>query len=132
MLFLWRPAPGLLADCLQVIGPERAIFSLDLQLGAPIDPRKAWPEDPTSIAELAVDAGFRTLLVLDLAGVGVGQGISTLPLCRQLSESQPQIEWISGGGVRDRRDLESMAEHGLAGALVASALHDGRISAATS
>ena len=125
-------APGLLVECLQLIGPERAIFSLDLQQGRPIDPQSAWPQDPAEIAALAVDVGFKTLVVLDLAGVGVGQGLSTLPLCRQLSESLPQIEWISGGGVRDQRDLESMTEHGLAGALVASALHDGRISAATS
>ena len=125
-------APGLLMECLQLIGPERAIFSLDLQQGRPIDPQLAWPQDPAEIAALAVDVGFKTLVVLDLAGVGIGQGLSTQPLCRQLSDSLPQIEWISGGGVRDQRDLESMAEHGIAGALVASALHDGRISAATS
>ena len=41
------------------------------------------------IAALAIAAGFARLIVLDLAGVGMGDGIPTLALCRQLSDDYP-------------------------------------------
>jgi phosphoribosylformimino-5-aminoimidazole carboxamide ribotide isomerase len=37
---------------------------------------------------------------------------------------------LAGGGVRDLDDLRQLAEFGCDGALVASALHDGRLTAA--
>jgi phosphoribosylformimino-5-aminoimidazole carboxamide ribotide isomerase len=42
----------------------------------------------------------------------------------------PFLEIISGGGVRGPRDLQALAAAGADAALVASALHDGRLSAA--
>ncbi len=120
-------SPRQLAACLEVIDPSRAIFSLDLQQGRPLDTKGHWPAAPGEIAELAIAAGFSRLIVLDLAGVGMGDGIPTLALCRQLSGDYPDVEWISGGGVRGSKDLEAMGQHGISAALVASALHDGRL-----
>ena len=120
-------SPQQLAACLEVIDPSRAIFSLDLQQGTPLDSKGHWPGAPAEIAELAIAAGFSRLIVLDLAGVGMGDGIPTLALCRQLSDDYPDVEWISGGGVRGSEDLETMGQHGISAALVASALHDGRL-----
>jgi phosphoribosylformimino-5-aminoimidazole carboxamide ribotide isomerase len=67
--------------------------------------------------------------VLDLAGVGMDAGVAALALCRQLRQKHPQLELISGGGVRGREDLHALAEAGCNAALVASALHDGRLTA---
>jgi phosphoribosylformimino-5-aminoimidazole carboxamide ribotide isomerase len=120
-------SPRQLAACLDVIDPSKAIFSLDLQQGIPLDGSGHWPRAAREIAELAIAAGFPRLIVLDLAGVGMGAGIPTLQLCRQLSDDYPDVEWISGGGVRGSEDLEAMGQHGVSAALVASALHDGRI-----
>jgi len=121
-------SPRQLARCLNVIDPRQAIFSLDLKQGKPLDRKGNWPQEPIGIAELAVAAGFSRLIVLDLAGVGMGAGIPTLELCRQLSDDYPDVEWISGGGVRGSEDLQAMQQHGVSAALVASALHDGRVS----
>jgi phosphoribosylformimino-5-aminoimidazole carboxamide ribotide isomerase len=42
----------------------------------------------------------------------------------------PDIRLLAGGGVLTRRDLEGMRDAGCDGALVASAIHNGRLSAA--
>jgi phosphoribosylformimino-5-aminoimidazole carboxamide ribotide isomerase len=67
------------------------------------------------------------MIVLDLAQVGMGQGVGTEPLCRALRSLAPELEIIAGGGVRSLADLRSLAAAGCNAALVASALHDGRL-----
>ena len=68
------------------------------------------------------------MIVLDLARVGVGSGTGTEELCRQLAATYRDVEVIAGGGVRDAADLRRLKEWGVRAALVASALHDGRLS----
>lgn len=117
-----------LAQLVEAIGPERLVFSLDLKQGQPLTANDAWRElAPMYIAEMAVEAGITRLIVLDLAQVGMGSGVGTEGLCRQLRQRFPQIELIAGGGVRSQADLDSLTACGCDGALVASALHDGRI-----
>ena len=112
---------------------------------------------PGQIAEEALAAGVRRFIVLDLADVGVGAGTSTLDFCRTFADDHAQrgraefsrfttmkdgksnpaktppdpfsagIELIAGGGVRNFEDLECLADAGCSAALVASALHDGRL-----
>jgi phosphoribosylformimino-5-aminoimidazole carboxamide ribotide isomerase len=71
--------------------------------------------------------GFQRLIVLDLADVGVHQGPGTLALCRSLGWKQTALQLIAGGGIRHLGDLRSLAQSGCNAALIASALHDGRI-----
>jgi phosphoribosylformimino-5-aminoimidazole carboxamide ribotide isomerase len=61
--------------------------------------------------------------------VGVGGGTRTLDLCRQIQEEFPRVELTAGGGVRGLDDLKVLAAAGCDAALVASALHDGRLTA---
>jgi phosphoribosylformimino-5-aminoimidazole carboxamide ribotide isomerase len=84
--------------------------------------------EPLEIALRAVECGVRSLIVLDLAGVGEGQGVPTIPLCRQLRAQCGDLEIITGGGVRHAGDLAELATAGVDGVLVASALHDGALS----
>jgi phosphoribosylformimino-5-aminoimidazole carboxamide ribotide isomerase len=44
-----------------------------------------------------------------------------------LAEALPDVAIYSGGGVRDNADLLALESAGAAGALVATALHDGRL-----
>ncbi|MDA1052141.1 MAG: HisA/HisF-related TIM barrel protein [Planctomycetota bacterium] len=123
-----RSERDLLALC-AAIGPERAVFSLDLRNGKPLTEISTWNEaEPIELVDAAVSAGFGRLIVLDLASVGVGQGVSVRTLCASIRSRHPQLEMISGGGVRDQRDLAELAAAGCDAALVASALHDGRLS----
>lgn len=111
-------------------GRARAIFSLDLKQGTPLC-SPAWTHlDCYAIAELAMACGFQRLIVLDLDDVGGNRGTRTLPLCRELRQRYPHVNLVSGGGVRDTRELDALGAAGCDGALVASALHAGRLSLA--
>jgi phosphoribosylformimino-5-aminoimidazole carboxamide ribotide isomerase len=111
------------------LGSERVVFSLDLKAGTPLGNADAWRTDnPFTIAERTVrEMGVRCLIVLDLDRVGVGAGIGTEELCARLKSELPEVELIAGGGVRSADEVRRLASVGIDRVLVASALHDGRI-----
>jgi phosphoribosylformimino-5-aminoimidazole carboxamide ribotide isomerase len=84
--------------------------------------------DALSLAEQAAAAGVATILLLDLGRVGTGCGVD-MGLLERLRRRFPGIRLLAGGGVLTRRDLERMRDAGCDGALVASAIHTGRLSA---
>jgi phosphoribosylformimino-5-aminoimidazole carboxamide ribotide isomerase len=104
------------------------VVSLDLRAGTPLSPITDW-KDPTplGIASELEACGIRDLIVLDLADVGQNAGTSTLELCRLLKQRLPKQRLIAGGGVRGLDDLKALFDVGCDAALVASALHDGRL-----
>jgi phosphoribosylformimino-5-aminoimidazole carboxamide ribotide isomerase len=120
--------PELLTELCDRVGAERIVFSLDLHAGRPLGELARWgTADPHQIAARGVEAGIRRMIVLDLAHVGGNAGLATVEFCRQLRVRHPQVELITGGGVRDADDLAALRRSGVAGVLVASALHDGRL-----
>ncbi len=124
---------GDLAGVVEIVGASRVVFSLDLQLGSPIlhplmeDAAGAVP-DAMSLARQAAAAGVGAILVLDLGRVGTGTGVD-LGLLEALRRRHPAVRLFAGGGVLTRKDLERMEDVGCDGALVASAIHAGRITA---
>lgn len=107
---------------------DELIFSLDLKAGQPLGRTDLWPSaDPWDIARHALALGVRRLLVLDLARVGVGEGAGTESLCARLRAAYPDLELTAGGGVRGPDDVRRLYDHGVDYVLVASALHDGRL-----
>ena len=128
------------------------VFSLDLRDGQPLQ-REAWsvdrgawtvdrrgPAPPTTvhgprttlhashlIAQQAVNLGIRRILVLDLAAVGMNRGTPTEELCSRLRSSLPSLEITTGGGIRGINDLHRLRQIGVDNVLIASALHDGRL-----
>ncbi len=123
-------SPGLahLRKLCQDIGPERVVFSLDMLRGKPMGQLSSPAiSDPAEIARQAIDAGVTRMIVLDLAGVGVDDGVPTMPLCRRLLRSFPPLRLLTGGGVRSVDDLRELQALGIEGVLVASALHNGTI-----
>ncbi len=124
------PDVDTLRNLWQLIGVDQAIFSLDLKQGKPLTGGTGWDaQTPQEIARQAVEIGFQRLIVLDLAAVGMDQGTPVETLCGRLHASYPGLELISGGGIRGLPDLKRLADHGCTSALVASALHDGRLGA---
>jgi len=123
--------PATVEAIVRELGWQRVVFSLDLNGGRPISSAPEWQEaEPLGIAHQVGAMGVRRLVVLDLAYVGTGQGGATLGLCRQIAASMPGVEITTGGGVSAAEDLVALAEAGVDRALVASALHDGRIARA--
>jgi phosphoribosylformimino-5-aminoimidazole carboxamide ribotide isomerase len=122
------PRVSLLAQLLQIVGVERLVFSLDLFKRKPLTTIPQWREEvPEKIALEVHGHGVRSLIVLDLAYVGAVQGVAIAPLCKSIANLLPKLELTAGGGVRGPHDLVALREAGCAAALVASALHDGRL-----
>jgi phosphoribosylformimino-5-aminoimidazole carboxamide ribotide isomerase len=97
-------------------GLPSAILSLDFRhgfLGPPplLETPALWPED---------------VIVMALERVGMERGPDLARLA-ELRARAPDRRLHAAGGVRDGADLARLAELGFAGALVASALHEGRI-----
>ena len=121
--------PQSLAEVVGIVGQSLAIFSLDLKAGQPLAAEGWGTMAADEIAALAVDCGIERMIVLDLAQVGSGQGVGTMELCRRLAARFGALELIAGGGVRGPADLDLLAAAGCTAALVATALHEGRIGA---
>jgi phosphoribosylformimino-5-aminoimidazole carboxamide ribotide isomerase len=115
---------------LATAGEENIIFSLDMKDGRPVSKfRDMTNDDPADIGACVLEAGVREMIVLDLGSVGMKSGLPTLELCRELNDFAPNSRLITGGGVRNPDDLKQLADEPIDGILVASALHDGSITA---
>jgi phosphoribosylformimino-5-aminoimidazole carboxamide ribotide isomerase len=125
--------PEELTALVERCGAERIVLSVDLKAGVPLGHVAAWgTSNPLGIAEQAVKSGVARLLVLDLACVGVGQGVGTEALCREIRDRWPGLEISTGGGIRGSEDLNRLDTAGVNYVLTASALHDGALKPASS
>src|SRR5262249_31220252 len=122
--------PSTLVDLIGTVGPVRLVFSLDLKNGQPLASLAWATANVWAVAEIALTAGVRRVVVLDLARVGVGDGTGTEDWCRRLKKAEPGLEVLAGGGIRGPDDLRRLRDCGVDGVLVASALHDGRLTRA--
>lgn len=100
----------------------RAIFSLDFRADAFQGP-------PGLLAEPA--CWPRRVIAMTLARVGSGAGpdLERLRTIRDAAATDTTVrrQVYAAGGIRDAADLAVLQELGIAGALVASCLHDGRL-----
>lgn len=104
------------------------IFSIDLKNRNLLVGDLRWDGKlPLEMAKFVFEHGLRQMIVLDLAAVGTGHGVPTLELCQQIKRISPDITMISGGGVESAECVKQAARAGLDGLLIASALHDSRL-----
>lgn len=115
-----------LESILNEFSHDQIVFSVDLADGLPrARDAAAGRLSAETVASYAIDAGVRSLIVLDVTSVGSQQGGTTLDLCRKIRARYPDIELVSGGGVRDWNDVDRFVEAGCDRVLVASAIHTG-------
>jgi phosphoribosylformimino-5-aminoimidazole carboxamide ribotide isomerase len=110
-----------LRAALDMFGAARVILSLDYRGNTFLGP-----------PEVAQDAALwpDRVMLMTLDRVGMSAGSDTAGL-RRLIEVAGSRRVFAAGGVRGETDLVALRSLGLAGALVASALHDGRLSRET-
>lgn len=114
-------------QAVDIFGSERVLVSLDLKGDKILD--KLGFEgctDPLCLLKEFKDMGVSQVIVLDLNRVGSGEGINIDFLRKVISEVG--VDVYVGGGIRDMNDLVELKNMGLSGALVATALHTGKIS----
>lgn len=135
-----------LRRCVDLVGPERLTFSLDLLDGRPLfrgwnspasaeaaaveEKRHATPSAESLLADAvaaASDAGVRRWIVLDLASVGGKDGGRSDAILAWM-RSLPAVQRLTaGGGVRGREDLRRLHAAGCDAVLAATALHEGTL-----
>jgi phosphoribosylformimino-5-aminoimidazole carboxamide ribotide isomerase len=124
------PSYDALGRMCAAVGAAMLAFSLDLRNGVPVvAPGGPTGESPERVARRAADCGVRSIIAIDLARVGAGVG-PDLALLARLRAAVPDVVLLAGGGVRGADDLGRLADAGCDGALVATSLHDGRLTAA--
>jgi phosphoribosylformimino-5-aminoimidazole carboxamide ribotide isomerase len=96
---------------------DRVVLSLDFREHAFQGPRALLDE---------VNSWPRRLIVMTLARVGSGTG-PDLDQLRAIRDAAAGRAVYAAGGVRHRADLAALKSEGIAGALVATSLHDGRL-----
>lgn len=117
-------------DLMEIVSQTSDVtFSLDLCSGkARLCPGShGWRLDPEEIIRQVVQSNVSSILVLDLADVGMRTGGSTDSICRTIRRQFPSISLITGGGIRNLNDLRRFRTQFIDAVLVASALHDGQL-----
>lgn len=118
------------SQLIEEFGAEKLVASIDMKSGVPLIANPNWQDaSALEIARQLMDVGFDQFVVLDLTSVGAHGGISTLPLCRNLKLQSPACRMITGGGIRGIEDLQEAQSAGIDAVLIASALHDERLTA---
>jgi phosphoribosylformimino-5-aminoimidazole carboxamide ribotide isomerase len=123
-----------LCDIVAEVGASRVVFSLDLRVGQPalhpvLRASMDTAPDALELADRAVDSGVWAILLLDMGRVGTGAGVD-VEFLAVLRGRYPGLRLLAGGGISTRADLDRLADAGCDGALVASAVHAGRVTAA--
>jgi phosphoribosylformimino-5-aminoimidazole carboxamide ribotide isomerase len=118
------PSLAILTEIAQQVDHQRIIVSLDFFQGTFRIPFAISAHD---LIAQGLSLGLCNYIVLDTAQVGMNEGPHGLKFCLELKPRYPSLFLITGGGVRDRNDLDRLAEAGIDVVLVATALHQGRL-----
>ena len=113
----WRDRDRL-AAAIARLGRQRCVLSLDYRGDGFVGP-------PGLDAQAAVWPDRVIAMTLGRVGTGAGPDLTRLDAVSRIA---PTRRVFAAGGVRGDQDIRALAERRLAGVLVATALHDGRLS----
>ncbi|MCX8205067.1 MAG: HisA/HisF-related TIM barrel protein [Candidatus Nezhaarchaeota archaeon] len=118
-----------LEEVVRAVGGSRVAASIDLVSGSLLTKSARLRYMSTlEVARALASFGVAELIVIELKKVGSKEG-PDLELAKRIVEAA-EVPVLVGGGVRGLADLISLSKVGVAGALVATALHDGSIGVA--
>jgi phosphoribosylformimino-5-aminoimidazole carboxamide ribotide isomerase len=108
---------------------HRLVFSLDMRAGQVLSRSSQLAAlYPLQVLEALRPMGWHEVILLDLARVGTRAGLDRA-LIGEAQHTYPELALLVGGGIRDVSDLRDLETMGVAGVLVATALHQGTITA---
>lgn len=113
-------------DAVNFFGSERVMVSLDLKDDKLLCKLEInCYKSPLSFLWSLKDMGVSQVIILDLRKVGSSEGVNVNFLKKVIKKNE--VDVYVGGGIRDINDLVELKNLGLSGALVATALHTGKI-----
>lgn len=118
---------GMARDAVRLFGADKIVAGIDCKDGRLAV--KGWVEstDVTGIdfGKRLADAGVRTAVFTDIVRDGGLNGVNA-EACREMQEATG-LKIIASGGVTSMRDLKTLREYGLYGAILGKALYDNKI-----
>jgi len=114
------------AQAIKCFGGDRVVVSLDLK-GDKVIAKSGFDGYPEPLCLLSdfKAMGVLEIIVLDLLRVGTDEGVN-IDFLKKASSLDMDV--VVGGGVRGMQDLTELKMLNISGALVATALHSGKIS----
>ncbi len=107
-------------------GENRVVVSIDLKRGEVMSISESIKSmNPVPLAQKLEKIGVSQVILLDLDRVGTEQGANLEVLKGVLKRTKVKV--LVGGGIRSLQDLEELRNLGVFGALVATALHNGKL-----
>jgi HisA/HisF family protein len=116
----WDAATAILDSFAQ----EKLVFSLDMRAGKVLSNEPLSAMQPFEAVGKLFRAGWKEIILLDLARVGAQSGIDR-DLLGNVRGAFPELTLLVGGGVRDVNDLVELRSTGIDGALIATMIHQG-------
>lgn len=117
------------AEAHQHFGSDHVVVSLDLKNGKVLaQPSFLGPNEPMHLLREFKNMGVKQVIILDLSRVGSAEGVDMEFLKEAIAKTGMEV--YVGGGVRNINDLIELRSIGIKGALIATALHTGKIAVA--
>jgi phosphoribosylformimino-5-aminoimidazole carboxamide ribotide isomerase len=117
---------GFVRQAVRAFGEDNVVVSIDQKGGKVLSASEAIASmDSVSIAQKLASIGAHRVILLELDRVGTEYGINWA-LLRDILE-QTRVEVLVGGGVRSLQELQELRKLGVSGALVATILHNGKL-----
>ena len=105
--------------------PRSINMSIDIKDGKILTNEPAFNIPPVDLIQMLNGYDINDLVILELSKVGTSIGINTGFLEQVVDHSDHNI--LLGGGIRDTVDISHLKDIGLAGVLVATAVHNGAL-----
>jgi len=105
--------------------PGRINVSIDIKNGKVLTKDRRMAVKPIELVKTLNGYNLKDLIILNLDNVGTSRGVDVDFLNKIAGVSVHDV--LAGGGVRGMNDIDALREAGLSGALVATAVHNGKI-----
>lgn len=99
--------------------------SIDIKKGRVLTNDMKMTVEPKELVNVLNDYDIKDIIILDLDKVGTGAGID-VEFFKEIARASNHNVLV-GGGIKDMNDIDALKEIGMGGALVATAVHNGKI-----
>jgi phosphoribosylformimino-5-aminoimidazole carboxamide ribotide isomerase len=108
-------------------GAEKVVVSIDLKKGKLLSTSESITSlDAVTFVKQLSDLGGSQFILLELDRVGTEHG-TNISFIKKIME-HTEVELMVGGGIHSIQELEELESLGVSGALVATVLHNGKLS----